>query len=78
MYSNVVFACRQVTSPVLVVELTLNRLEGTQLRALGLLSVFGFNVTYAVRAPTDPPGPTSCSAIECRLLGHCNARQDFQ
>ncbi|KOB72717.1 Uncharacterized protein OBRU01_04279, partial [Operophtera brumata] len=46
--------------------------------ALGLLSVFGFNVTYAVRAPTDPPGPTSCSAIECRLLGHCNARQDFQ
>ncbi|XP_075982923.1 uncharacterized protein LOC142981120 isoform X2 [Anticarsia gemmatalis] len=68
----------QVQSPVLVVELTLNRLEGTQLRALGLLSVFGFNMTYAVRAPADSPGPTSCSAIECRLLGHCYARHDYQ
>ncbi|XP_037301431.1 slit homolog 3 protein-like, partial [Manduca sexta] len=67
-----------VQSPVLVVELTLNRLEGTQLRALGLLSVFGFNVTYAVRGPKDAPGPTSCSAIECRLLGHCYARHDYQ
>ncbi|XP_053613958.1 uncharacterized protein LOC128677270 isoform X1 [Plodia interpunctella] len=68
----------QVQSPVLVVELTLNRLEGTQLRALGLLSVFGFNMTYAVRAPTDDPGPNSCSAIECRLLGHCYARHDYK
>ncbi|KAM3960477.1 LOW QUALITY PROTEIN: uncharacterized protein ACR2FA_005385 [Aphomia sociella] len=68
----------QVQSPVLVMELTLNRLEGTQLRALGLLSVFGFNVTYAVRAPSEGPGPTSCSAIECRLLGHCYAQQDYQ
>ncbi|KAJ0173542.1 hypothetical protein K1T71_010691 [Dendrolimus kikuchii] len=68
----------QVQSPVLVVELTLNRLEGTQLRALGLLSVFGFNVTYAVRSPTGSSSPTSCSAIECRLLGHCYAKQDFK
>ncbi|XP_026333388.1 uncharacterized protein LOC113240330 [Hyposmocoma kahamanoa] len=68
----------QVTSPVLVVELTLNRLEGTQLRALGLLSVFGFNVTYAVRGPTEPIGPPSCSALECRLLGHCYASHDYQ
>ncbi|XP_049877958.1 uncharacterized protein LOC126375149 isoform X2 [Pectinophora gossypiella] len=68
----------QVQSPVLVVELSLNRLEGTQLRALGLLSVFGFNVTYAVRGPNEAPGPPSCSAIECRLLGHCYARQDYQ
>ncbi|XP_047033547.1 uncharacterized protein LOC124640017 isoform X2 [Helicoverpa zea] len=68
----------QVQSPVLVVELNLNRVEGTQLRALGLLAVYGFNVTYEVRAPTRPPGPTSCSAIECRLLGHCYARQDYQ
>ncbi|PZC80793.1 hypothetical protein B5X24_HaOG213780 [Helicoverpa armigera] len=70
--------CFQVQSPVLVVELNLNRVEGTQLRALGLLAVYGFNVTYEVRAPTRPPGPTSCSAIECRLLGHCYARQDYQ
>lgn len=68
----------QVQSPVLVVELNLNRQEGTQLRALGLLSVFGFNMTYAIRAPTDPPGPPSCSAIECRLLGHCYARHDYK
>ncbi|XP_026494310.2 uncharacterized protein LOC113399404 isoform X1 [Vanessa tameamea] len=68
----------QVQSPVLVVELTLNRLEGTQLRALGLLSVFGFNMTYVVKAPTDAPGPTSCSAIECRLLGHCYAKHDYK
>ncbi|KAJ8714136.1 hypothetical protein PYW08_007756 [Mythimna loreyi] len=39
----------QVQSPVLVVELTLDRLEGTQLRALGLLSVYGFNVTYELQ-----------------------------
>ncbi|CAH2094717.1 unnamed protein product [Euphydryas editha] len=69
---------RKVQSPVLVVELTLDRLEGTQLRALGLLSVFGFNMTYVVKAPTDAPGPTSCSAIECRLLGHCYAKHDYK
>ncbi|KAJ8714142.1 hypothetical protein PYW08_007762 [Mythimna loreyi] len=68
----------QVQSPVLVVELTLDRLEGTQLRALGLLSVYGFNVTYEVRAATQSPGPTSCSAVECRLLGHCLATHDYQ
>ncbi|KAJ8714132.1 hypothetical protein PYW08_007752 [Mythimna loreyi] len=68
----------QVQSPVLVVELTLDRLEGTQLRALGLLSVYGFNVTYEVRAATQSPGATSCSAVECRLLGHCLARHDYQ
>ncbi|XP_072929769.1 uncharacterized protein [Epargyreus clarus] len=67
----------QVQSPVLVVELTLNRLEGTQLRALGLLSVFGFNVTYVVKPPTVTEEPPSCSAIECRLLGHCYARQNY-
>ncbi|XP_061384385.1 uncharacterized protein LOC116773247 isoform X3 [Danaus plexippus] len=68
----------QVQSPVLVVELTLNRLEGTQLRALGLLSVFGFNMTYMVRGPNDEPGPKACSTIECRLLGHCYARYDYK
>ncbi|XP_041970122.1 uncharacterized protein LOC121726700 isoform X1 [Aricia agestis] len=67
----------QVQSPVLVVELSLDRLEGTQLRALGLLAVFGLNVTYAVQAPGDP-GPTSCSAIECRLLGHCYASHSYK
>ncbi|CAK1550457.1 unnamed protein product [Leptosia nina] len=69
----------QVQSPVLVVELTLDRLEGTQLRALGLLSVFGLNVTYAVRGPhtIDNVPKTSCSAIECRLLGHCYATLDY-
>ncbi|XP_045776830.1 uncharacterized protein LOC123875184 isoform X1 [Maniola jurtina] len=67
----------QVQSPVLVVELNLDRLEGTQLRALGLLSVFGFNMTYVVKGPTDLPGPSSCSAIECRLLGHCYAKHDY-
>lgn len=75
--SNIFFLF-QVTSPVLVVELSLNRLEGTQLRALGLLSVFGFNVTYAVRGPAEPLGPPSCSALECRLLGHCYASHDYQ
>ncbi|XP_073950915.1 uncharacterized protein [Choristoneura fumiferana] len=68
----------QINSPILVVELNLNRLEGTQLRALGLLSVFGFNMTYAVRGPKEPNGPTSCSAIECRLLGHCYAKHDYK
>ncbi|GBP87657.1 hypothetical protein EVAR_58032_1 [Eumeta japonica] len=66
-----------VNSPFLVVELSLTRLEGTQLRALGLLSVFGFNVTYAVRGPGEP-APSSCSAVECRLLGHCYATHDYQ
>ncbi|XP_073950913.1 uncharacterized protein [Choristoneura fumiferana] len=69
---------RHINSPILVVELNLNRLEGTQLRALGLLSVFGFNMTYAVRGPKEPNGPTSCSAIECRLLGHCYAKHDYK
>ncbi|XP_045502508.1 uncharacterized protein LOC123699576 [Colias croceus] len=67
----------QVQSPVLVVELSLSRAEGSQLRALGLLSVFGLNVTYAVRAPAAPAPTTSCSAIECRLLGHCYASHDY-
>ncbi|KAF9796943.1 hypothetical protein SFRURICE_007486 [Spodoptera frugiperda] len=67
-----------VQSPILVVELNLNRIEGTQLRALGLLAVYGFNVTYEVRPATQAPGPSSCSAIECRLLGHCYARHDYQ
>ncbi|CAK1550456.1 unnamed protein product [Leptosia nina] len=70
----------QVQSPVLVVELTLDRLEGTQLRALGLLSVFGLNVTYAVHSPESSMDNTpraSCSAIECRLLGHCYATRDY-
>ncbi|KAF9415439.1 hypothetical protein HW555_006861 [Spodoptera exigua] len=67
-----------VQSPVLVVELNLDRIEGTQLRALGLLAVYGFNVTYEVRAAAQAPGPTSCSAIECRLLGHCYASHDYQ
>ncbi|XP_045486004.1 uncharacterized protein LOC110994312 isoform X1 [Pieris rapae] len=69
----------QVQSPVLVVELTLDRLEGTQLRALGLLQVFGLNVTFAVRPPAQTPAQAlaSCSAIECRLLGHCYASSDF-
>ncbi|CAG9789418.1 unnamed protein product [Diatraea saccharalis] len=35
-------------------------------------------MTYAVRAPSTDPGPTSCSAIECRLLGHCYAQQDYK
>ncbi|CAG4954425.1 unnamed protein product [Parnassius apollo] len=68
----------QVQSPVLVVELNLDRLEGTQLRALGLLSVFGFNITYDVQKPQDVRRPSSCSAIECRLLGHCYARHDYK
>ncbi|CAH0690274.1 unnamed protein product [Spodoptera exigua] len=67
-----------VQSPVLVVELNLDRIEGTQLRALGLLAVYGFNVTYEVRAAAQAPGPTSCSAIECRLLGHCYASHDYR
>ncbi|CAH0690280.1 unnamed protein product [Spodoptera exigua] len=67
-----------VQSPMLVVELNLDRIEGTQLRALGLLAVYGFNVTYEVRAAAQAPGPTSCSAIECRLLGHCYASHDYQ
>ncbi|XP_048486019.1 uncharacterized protein LOC105380803 isoform X1 [Plutella xylostella] len=74
----------QVQSPVLVVELSLDTLEGTQLRALGLLSVFGLNITYAVTPPPapgpPPPSPpaSSCSAVECRLLGHCYANSDYQ
>ncbi|KAG7297848.1 hypothetical protein JYU34_018589, partial [Plutella xylostella] len=74
----------QVQSPVLVVELSLDTLEGTQLRALGLLSVFGLNITYAVTPPPSPgppppsPPATSCSAVECRLLGHCYANSDYQ
>ncbi|CAF4868074.1 unnamed protein product [Pieris macdunnoughi] len=69
----------QVQSPVLVVELSLDRLEGTQLRALGLLQVFGLNVTFAVRPPALPSAQpqSSCSAIECRLLGHCYATNDY-
>ena len=63
---------------MLVVELALNKLDGTQLRALGLLSVFGFNMTYVVKAPSTAPEPASCSAIECRLLGHCYAKPDYK
>ncbi|XP_050664160.1 uncharacterized protein LOC126964887 [Leptidea sinapis] len=67
----------QVQSPVLVVELSLEHAEGAHLRALGLLSVFGFNVTYSVKPQSDTAPLASCSAIECRLLGHCYATQDY-
>ncbi|CAG9136616.1 unnamed protein product [Plutella xylostella] len=67
----------QVQSPVLVVELALDALEGSALRALRLLTVFGFNMTYAVTSPASKE-VQSCSALDCRLLGHCYAASDYQ
>lgn len=77
VFSKLLFSVLKVQSPILVVELSLTALEGTQLRALGLLNVFGFNMTYGVNA-APITNPKSCSALECRLLGHCYATHDYQ
>ncbi|XP_054272212.1 uncharacterized protein LOC128992560 [Macrosteles quadrilineatus] len=59
----------------LVVDFTLDRLEGNHLRVLDdLLDVYGFNITYEV---TQEPRH-ACSVVGCSMSGHCYASQDFK
>ncbi|KAG8334086.1 hypothetical protein J6590_097833, partial [Homalodisca vitripennis] len=60
----------------LVIDFSLERLEGNHLRVLDdLLEVYGFNITYEIRSEVRN---TSCSVIGCSLSGHCYASRDFR
>ncbi|XP_054277561.1 uncharacterized protein LOC128996328 [Macrosteles quadrilineatus] len=59
----------------LVIDFTMDRLEGNHLRVLdGLLDVFGFNFTYESGGPVSN---NSCSVVGCSLSGHCYASRQF-
>lgn len=60
----------------LVVDFTLERLEGNHLRVLDdLLDVYGFNITYEVsRMARHHP----CSVSNCSMSGHCFVSQDYR
>ena len=74
--------------PYLVVDLSLDRLEGNHLRVLShLQDAFGFNVTYEVREGDETPpctpsansstsstsSPTCCNPMQCSFVGDCLA-----
>lgn len=63
-------------SQYLEIRFRLSGLDGTHLRALDhLLDVYGFNITYEIN---EPPKPYHCNVLQCRLLGHCYANDDFR
>ncbi|BES95766.1 Hypothetical protein NTJ_08575 [Nesidiocoris tenuis] len=62
----------------LVVDLTMDRLEGNHLRAAdGLLDVFGINVTYNMHSAVGRLPDYSCTAAKCSMLGNCFASADY-
>ncbi|XP_034242137.1 uncharacterized protein LOC117645805 [Thrips palmi] len=75
--------------PYLVVDLSLDRLEGNHLRVLShLQDAFGFNVTYEVRegdetppcspsSTSSPSSPTCCNPMQCSFVGDCLADANF-
>lgn len=65
-------------SPYLVIDFTLDRLEGNHLRVMdNLLDVYGFNITYEISGRENPVRPNSCNVILCSFLGNCYANRDF-
>lgn len=63
-------------SQYLEIRFRLTSLDGTHLRALDhLLDVYGFNITYEIN---EPPKNYYCNVLQCRLLGHCFAKNDFR
>jgi hypothetical protein len=65
-------------SPYLVIDFTLDRLEGNHLRVMDqLLDVYGFNITYEISGKENPVRPNSCNVILCSFLGNCYANKDF-
>jgi hypothetical protein len=65
-------------SPYLVIDFTLDRLEGNHLRVMDqLLDVYGFNITYEISGRENPVRPNSCNVILCSFLGNCFANKDF-
>ncbi|KAG8260941.1 hypothetical protein J6590_085670 [Homalodisca vitripennis] len=60
----------------LVVDFSLERLEGNHLRVLDdMLDVYGFNITYEIDKGAKN---SSCSVIDCSMSGHCYASYDFK
>lgn len=60
----------------LVIDFTMDRLEGNHLRVLdGLLDVFGFNFTYETG---NHVSNSSCSVVGCSLSGHCYASDNLR
>nr|CAD7568771.1 unnamed protein product [Timema californicum] len=66
--------------PFLVVDFSLDRLEGNHLRALdNLLDVYGFNLTYELSGKQgDRENRATCSVVECSFSGDCYANKDFR
>lgn len=62
--------------PYLVVEFSLERLEGSHVRVLDkLLDVYGFNLTYEIIEGQE--NPTACSLRECSFTGNCLLASDY-
>lgn len=56
--------------PILVIDFSLDRLEGNHVRVLNdLLNVYGFNVTYEMSG--GPTNAKSCSVRDCSYSGNC-------
>lgn len=66
-----------VNYPFMVIDFTLDVLEGNHLRVLDKwLDVYGFNITYEIS--TIPRNDTDiCSVSLCNFLGDCYADADF-
>ncbi|KAJ9581140.1 hypothetical protein L9F63_023679, partial [Diploptera punctata] len=62
----------------LVIDFSLDRLEGNHLRVMdNLLDVYGFNMTYEISGRENPVRPDSCNALLCSFLGNCYANKDY-
>lgn len=60
------------THPNMLIEFSMDYLEGNQLRALGGLSdVYGFNFTYEITDDNNLFKHHSCSYTNCSYNGHC-------
>ena len=66
-------------SPFLVIDFSLDRLEGNHLRVMDyLLDVYGFNVTYEISDREKPVRKDSCNALLCSFLGNCYASKNYR
>ncbi|CAB3385322.1 Hypothetical predicted protein, partial [Cloeon dipterum] len=70
----------RTSMPYLIVELSLDQLEGNHVRTRdNLLDVFGFNITYEL-VPADKDTQQlskRCSVVECSYAGDCLADASF-
>ena len=65
-------------SPFLVIDFSLQHLEGNHLRVMDhLLDVYGFNITYEISENDKPVKLDSCNTLLCSFLGNCYADMNY-